>query len=421
MRVISEEELANQLSSLPVANPRVIASGNWAAPVRALEILEANLESYRLFVMNLRYELTARPTVRFESPFVGAGMRGTDRLDYIPTRLSLIPLLFPISHQPDVMLLHTSTPRSGKLSLGIEVNILPAALEAARARGALVVAQINPRMPYTFGDSEISTDMIDVAIEVDEPMQVAAHHSSDDRKHQIGEYIAGLVPDGATLQLGIGAIPDAAVGRLVERRGLKIWSEMISDGVFALEKAGALDPDQPIVTSFLAGSEEFYQWLDGNPRVRLCRSETTNDPGKIALNPMMMSINAALEIDLFAQANASFVRGRLFSGFGGATDFLVGAIHSPGGRAVIGLPSWHDKSKTSCVVPLLNVPATSFQHSVVVTDQGCAHIFGHTQRDQARLLIEKAAAPEARDELWAAAEKLGLADGQSHVRFEDPK
>jgi acyl-CoA hydrolase len=211
------------------------------------------------------------------------------------------------------------------------------------------------------------------------------------------------------------------VGRLVERRGLKIWSEMISDGVFALEKAGALDPDQPIVTSFLAGSEEFYQWLDGNPRVRLCRSETTNDPGKIALNPMMMSINAALEIDLFAQANASFVRGRLFSGFGGATDFLVGAIHSPGGRAVIGLPSWHDKSKTSCVVPLLNVPATSFQHSVVVTDQGCAHIFGHTQRDQARLLIEKAAAPEARDELWAAAEKLGLADGQSHVRFEDPK
>jgi len=130
----------------------------------------------------------------------------------------------------------------------------------------------------------------------------------------------------------------------------------------------------------------------------------------IALNPMMISINAAVQIDLFAQANASYVGGRIFSGFGGQTDFIVGALHSSGGQAVIGLPSWHEKSKTSTVVPLLDTPATSFQHSVVVTDRGCAHIFGRCQHDQARLLIEKAADPRARDELWEAAQRLGLAD-----------
>ena len=115
------------------------------------------------------------------------------------------------------------------------------------------------------------------------------------------------------------------------------------------------------------------------------RTETTNDPGKIALNPMMISINAAVQVDLFAQANASYVGGRIFSGFGGQTDFIVGALHSTGGQAVIGLPSWHEKTKSSTIVPLLDAPATSFQHSVIVTDQGCAHIFGRSQHDQARL------------------------------------
>ena len=190
---------------------------------------------------------------------------------------------------------------------------------------------------------------------------------------------------------------------------------MISDGVLALERSGALDPDHQVVTSFVGGSEELYKWADGNPRLRMFRTETTNDPAMIAVNPMMISINAAVQIDLFAQANASYVGGRIFSGFGGQTDFIVGALHSAGGQAVIGLPSWHEKSKSSTIVPLLDTPATSFQHSVIVTDQGCAHIFGRSQHDQARLLIEEAAAPQARDELWVAAEKLGLADSTSRT------
>jgi acyl-CoA hydrolase len=212
------------------------------------------------------------------------------------------------------------------------------------------------------------------------------------------------------LQAGIGAIPDATLGRIGDRRGLRIWSEMISDGVLRLERAGALDPDHEIATSFLGGSQELYEWVDGNPRVRLYRTETTNDPGLISHNRLMVSINAALQMDLYTQANACFVGGHIFSGFGGQTDFIVGAIHSPGGQAIIGLPSWHEKSQSSTIVPLLNTPVTSFQHSVVVTDQGCAHVLGRCQRDQARLLIEETAAPQSRDELWKAAKTMGLAN-----------
>lgn len=419
MRIISEQELGNRLGSLTETAPRVVASGNWSTPRRALEILDANVESYRLFVLGLRHPVTSRSSVRLESPFVGPGMRHSCSLDYIPMRLSLVPRLFAISRQPDVVLIHTSTPKSGKVSLGLEVNVLPAALEVARARGALVVAQLNPRMPYTFGEGEIATNLIDAAIEVDEPLQTVNPAPPDDVKRQIGEHIAHLVPDGATLQLGIGAIPDATLANLKGRRGLRIWSEMISDGVLALERAGALEPDNQVVTSFIGGSEELYKWADSNPRLHMFRTETTNDPALIAVNPMMISINAAVQVDLFAQANASYVGGRIFSGFGGQTDFIVGALHSTGGQAVIGLPSWHKKTKSSTIVPLLDTPATSFQHSVIVTDQGCAHIFGRSQHDQARLLIEEAAAPEARDELWDAAERLGLADQQSGTKPDE--
>ena len=419
MRIISEQQLGSRLGSLTETVPRVVVSGNWSTPLRALAIVDANIETYRLFVLGLRLPATSRPSVRLETPFVGPGMRSSSALDYIPMRLSLVPRMFAISRQPDVVLVHTSTPRAGKVSLGIEVNVLPAALEVARARGALVIAQLNPRMPYTFGEGELPTSMIDLAVEVDEPIQTAPMHSPDDARSQIGEHIAHLVPDGATLQLGIGAIPDATLGRLVERRGLHIWSEMISDGVLDLERAGALDQQTHIVTSFIGGSDDLYKWADCNPRLRMFRTETTNDPARIALNPMMISINAAVQVDLFAQANASYVGGRIFSGFGGQTDFIVGALHSTGGQAVIGLPSWHEKTKSSTIVPLLHSPATSFQHSVIVTDQGCAHIFGRSQHDQARLLIEDAAAPQARDELWDAAERLGLADQQSDTKPPD--
>jgi Acetyl-CoA hydrolase/transferase C-terminal domain len=180
-----------------------------------------------------------------------------------------------------------------------------------------------------------------------------------------------LVP---VLQLGIGAVPDAVLAALGQRQGLKVWSEMFSDGVLSLDKAGALDPAHPVVASFAFGSTELYDWMHRNPSIRMLRTETTNDPAQIERRTHMVSVNSALEVDLFAEANASRVRGRIYSGFGGQTDFVVGAMHSPEGIAVIALPSWHPKADVSTVVPRLHGPVTSFQHSFIVSDQGTATI-----------------------------------------------
>ena len=208
------------------------------------------------------------------------------------------------------------------------------------------------------------------------------------------------MPDGATLQAGIGAVPDAALHGLTDRRSLRVWTEMFSDSVLALERAGALDVDVPITTSFVFGSAELYAWLDRNERVRMTRTEVTNDPSRISANPAMVSINSSLEVDLFAQANASRVGGRIYSGLGGQADFVVGAIHSPGGQALIGLRSWHPRADASTIVPLVSAPVTSFQMTAVITEQGTADILGHDQERQAANLITHAAHPEARDALW---------------------
>ena len=183
---------------------------------------------------------------------------------------------------------------------------------------------------------------------------------------------------------------------------------MFSDSVLALERSGALDTDVPITASFLFGSEELLDWVDGNRRVHMVRTETANDPARIARNPGMVSVNTALQVDLFGQANASRIQARIHSGFGGQTDFIVGALHSVGGQAVIALRSWHPKADVSTIVPMVEEPVTSFQMSAVVTEQGVAEVFGHSQGEQARNLIEHAAHPSVRDELREEATQLGL-------------
>jgi len=220
--------------------------------------------------------------------------------------------------------------------------------------------------------------------------------------------VLALVPDGAILWLGIGAVPDAVLFGLVRRRGLRVWTEMFSDGVLALDKAGALDDGEPLVASFLFGTPDLYAWVDGNERVRMLRTERTNDPGLIAARPSMISINSALQVDLFGQANASRLQARIYSGFGGQTDFLVGALHSPGGQAFIALRSWHPRADVSTVVPLLEEPATSFQPSAIVTENGLARVWGLDQGAQAQSIIDHAAHPRVRDELREEARFLGL-------------
>src|ERR1039457_2118224 len=273
MRVISERQLEKALAALTSSDPRVVASGNLATPRVLLNTLERTVERYRLFMLAAQAPLPTRDGVIFETPFVGPGMRDAgERLDYLPMRLSLVPRLFATMRQPDVVLLPTSTPRAGKVSLGIEVNILVAAVERVRARGGLVIAQCNPRMPYTLGDSELDQNLIDLAIEVDEDLPSPAIGPGHEHAERIAELVAGLVKDGSTLQLGIGQVPDATLRALAGRRKLAISSEMISDGVMELDRHGALDPARPIVCSFLFGSPELYEWVARNPRLRMTRT-----------------------------------------------------------------------------------------------------------------------------------------------------
>lgn len=407
MRKVTIDQLKQILGDLP-ANPRIVASGNFATPRTLLAAADEVIAAFRLFMINAHPGIPDREGVTYESPFVGPGMRRHPRLSYVPCRLSLVPVLFRDHYIPDVVLLNTSTVRHDTVSLGTEVNILPAAIEAARKHGGMVVAQANSKMPYTYGDAQLYENEIDYLIEVDEDLAEKPAGTPDPVANQIGETIAPLITDGSTLQLGIGSIPDAVVGKLESRRGLRIWTEMFSDGVLGLANAGALDADLPITASFIFGSRELYDWVDLNKGIRMLRTERTNDPAQIAKQAKMTSINSALQVDLYDQANASHVRGQVYSGFGGSTDFIVGALHARGGRSFIALPSWHQKANASTIVPRISEYVTSFQHSHVVTEQGVADCFGHSEKQQARNLIENAAHPDARAELRSAASKMGL-------------
>jgi acyl-CoA hydrolase len=402
---------AEQLAKIFEAQPsgiRVVASGNFATPKALLNLADKHIAEFKLFMLGAQVGIPDRAGVIFESPFLGPGMRRSARLNYIPCRLSLVPVLIANHYRPNVVLLHASSIRDGKVSLGVEVNILPSAIEAARRNGGIVVAQSNPKMPYTFGDAEISLDDIDYLIEVDEELTEAPNIPLNDTSLLIGSLIAERVTNGATLQLGIGAIPNAVIESMQNHRELKIWTEMFSDGVLGLAKTGAIDPKSTLNASFLFGSRELYDWVNLNERVHMRRTEITNDPGLISKQVAMTSINAALQVDLYDQANAAYVGGQPYSGFGGSTDFIVGALHSKGGASFMALPSWHGKSGNSNIVHRLSETVTSFQHSFVVTEQGVAECFGRSASEQASNLIEKAAHPDARENLREVASEFGL-------------
>ena len=407
MRVVTVEQLSRILANLP-SNPRVVVSGNFATPRTLLDILDRSVETYRLHMLNAQRGLPDREGVTYETAFVGPGMRNHPRLVYVPCRLSLVPVLFRDHFVPDVVLLHASQPRFDTVSLGTEVNILPAAIEAVHEHGGLVIVQSNPNMPYTYGDAQIYEHEIDYLVEVDEPLATHERGPIGDAARVIGDRIAGLVENGSTLQLGIGGVPDAVLAALTGHRGLRIWTETFSDGVLDLFSAGALDEDIPLTSSFLFGSRALYDWVHLNRSVRMMRTERTNNPAQISRQARMTSVNAALQVDLFDQANASRVNGRIYSGFGGSTDFIVGALHSRGGHSFMALPSWHEKAQVSTIVPRLTEPVTSFQHSYVVTEQGIAHCFGHSEGDQARSIIDNVAHPSVRAELEDAAQQMGL-------------
>lgn len=408
MRTINLGQLIIALAELP-ENPRVVVSGNAAVPWQLLNAFDTQVSHYRLHMLNAPASIPNREGVVHETTFVGAGMRNSDRLDYVPCRLSLVPKLLSSIRPADVVLIHTSKPYDNKVSLGIEVNVLPAVIDAVKSRGGLVIAQVNPQMPYTFGESELDISVIDYLIEVDTPISEHGAAPATDESLLIGDRIAFKVENGATLQMGIGAIPNAFLSAVAKtHQNLKIWTEMFSDGVLLLEEQGRLDNEIPIRASFAFGSTALYKWMDRNPRILMLRSEQTNNPATVAEQPLMTSVNAALQVDLFDQANASRIGKKIYSGFGGSTDFIVGAMHAKGGQAFIALPSWHPKADVSTIVPLLTEPATHFQHTAIVTEVGFAQMFGRSQTEQAHGLIHNCAHPKAREALISEGRRLGL-------------
>jgi acetyl-CoA hydrolase len=345
--------------------------------------------------------------------FVGANVReavNSGRADYLPVLLSEIPRLFATGALPlDVCLVQVSPPdEHGFCSFGVGVDTTKAACRHATR----LIAQINPRMPRTLGDSFIHVSKFDAIVEVDRPLlELAAGHR--DAVHEaIGAHVAALIEDGSTLQMGIGAIPDAVLHYLGDKHDLGIHTEMFSDGVIGLIEAGVINNERKtlhvgkVVASFMMGTQALYEYVHNNPMVEMHPTEYVNDPYIIAKNDRMVAINSALQIDLTGQVCAESIGPAIYSGFGGQLDFVRGAARSRDGKPIIALPSTARGGTLSRIVGTLDVGAgvvTTRAHvHYVVTEHGVAQLFGRSLRQRAEALIA-IAHPDFREELRAVA------------------
>jgi len=328
------------------------------------------------------------------------------RADFTPVWLSQIPSLFREGYLPiDVALVQLSPPdKHGYCSFGLSVDIAKPAAEAAK----IVIAQINDRFPRTLGDSLIHVSNLSYIVEVSEPPIYHKPTREDGVPAKIARHVASLIEDGATLQMGIGEIPDLVLTQLEDRRDLGVHTEVFSDGVMELVQAGVVTNARKtihrgrVIASFIMGTPKLYDFVDCNPLIEMHPSDYTNDPFVIARNNRMVAINSALQVDLTGQVCADSLGHQLFSGAGGQADFLIGASRSPGGKAIIALPSTAGGGKYSRIVPSLTLGAgvvtTRSQTQFVVTEYGIADLKGKTIRQRAKALIS-IAHPDFRDEL----------------------
>jgi 4-hydroxybutyrate CoA-transferase len=345
---------------------------------------------------------------RFNGMFLGAPTRGAveeQRASYTPCFFSEVPRLFRQEILPvDVMLLQVTPPDDrGYCSYGLSADYTSAAAQCAR----IVIAQMNSRLPHT-GGVRIHLDAIDWIVEQDSPMVELAAPKVGAVERQIGEHIATLIPDEATLQLGIGAVPEAALLSLQKRRDLGIHSEMFSDGAMALAEAGVitnrkktLNPGK-FVATFLMGSNRLYQWVHNNPEVELHPVDYTNDPFIIGQHDRMIAINSALQVDMSGQVNAETIGSVQYSGVGGQVDFVRGAGRSKGGKSIIALPSTaaHGTISRICLQLDAGAAVTTSRNDVhyIVTEYGIADLRGKTLEERAKALIA-IAHPEFRGSL----------------------
>ena len=349
-----------------------------------------------------------RDSFRPNSFFIGANMRkqlAQGIGDYVPVFLSEVPLLFSRKVLPiDVALIQVSPPDAhGYCSLGPSVDVSLAAIRSAK----YVIAQVNPRVPRTHGDGLIPASMLHAAVEVDEALYEVhpGEISADDRK--IGQFVASLVEDGATLQLGIGGIPNATLAELIHHKGLGIHTEMFTDGIIDLVERGVITGEHKtvlpyrIVSAFVMGSQRVYDFIDDNPAVAMKQASYTNDTAIIRRNPKVTAINSAIEIDITGQVCADTIGTMQYSGVGGQMDFVRGASLSEGGKPIIALPSVTSKG-LSKIVPFLKegagVTTTRAHVHYIVTEYGIADLYGQNLRQRARALIN-IAHPDHREEL----------------------
>jgi 4-hydroxybutyrate CoA-transferase len=417
---------ASEAIRLVNSGDRVFVHGGSAVPgallgallARQLELQDVELIHLHMNGAAAMASGSAAPNIRHRALFVDASTReavATGAATYVPVFLSDVPRLFSSGRlQLDVALLNVSPPDvHGFCSLGVSVDCSLAAARAARLR----IAQVNPRMPRTHGDSFIHIDDIESFVDADEELPEASTVPVTDEHTAVGRLVAELVEDGATLQLGIGAIPNAVLAQLTDRRDLGIHSEVVSDGVLELVRSGVITGSRKtvnrgkIVVAFLNGSRRLYDFADDNPMLEMRGVDYTNDTRVILRLDNMVAVNSALEIDLTGQVCAESLGSRMYSGVGGQMDFLRGAALSAGGQPVIALLSTARGGTTSRIVPTLadgaGVTTTRAHVHWVVTEHGRVNLHGMDLAQRARALIGLAA-PGFRDDLSARARHLGL-------------
>lgn len=344
--------------------------------------------------------------------FIGKNCRkavNEGRVNFIPCFLSEVPIMFREGIFPlDVALIQVSPPDSkGYCSLGVSVDATRAAVEKSK----MVIAQVNNRMPRTHGDSFIHIHDIDYYVEQDEELPEHTPAPLTEIEQQIGAHIAGVIDDGATLQMGIGSIPDAVLRCLDNHKDLGIHTEMFSDGVIPLVESGVVNNSQKklhrgaIVSGFLVGSRKLYDFVDDNPMVRMLDIQYVNDTKVIRKLPKMTTINSAIEVDITGQVSADSIGTMMYSGVGGQMDFVRGASLSPGGKPIIALPSVTKggESKIAAILkPGAGVVTTRAHVHYIATEYGIVNLYGKNLKERAKLLIS-IAHPTHREDLERAA------------------
>jgi 4-hydroxybutyrate CoA-transferase len=419
-RIVTADEAVRHIKS----GDRIFLTGNCSVPQMSL----AALVKYAPNLQNVEIcqALTIGPAdyvdpameghLRVNTMFISANVRNAvneGRADFTPVLLSEFPLLFRKKILPiDVALIHVSPPdEHGFCSLGVEVGLTKSAAESAKT----VIAEVNQQMPRTLGDSFIHVSKLDCIVPVDYPLPELAMGSegSSEVVEAIASHIAELIPDGATMQLGIGAIPDAVLKYLFEKKDLGIHTELFSDGIIDLVEAGVLTNARKtlhpgkIIAGFIIGTKRLYDWVDDNPLIELHPTEHVNDPFVIAQNERMVAINSAIEVDLSGQVCADSIGPKLYSGVGGQLDFIYGASRSKEGVPIIALPS--TAKRFSRIVGMLKQGAgvvTTRNHvRYIVTEYGIADLYGKTIRQRAQSLIN-IAHPDFREELTLQAHEM---------------